>query len=253
MKSNLLGHWHQLTEKINQLSVRERLILATTLVTGIGMSIQLLLIDPALARLASTRSELTSVSQALAEQQTNFKVIQIEYSADPNEQPRQRLRELTHQLRRVESSIQAKSQHLVPASQTASVLQDILKSQQGLYLVNLEKQAPIPVKIISEAAAPIPPPVDASNSEFVDLAALLHLNDTMLKEFKRRDSVYRHGIKMELEGSFTKILDYLVALEQMESKVYWKSFEYTAGDYPSGRASFMIETLGFESGWIGSI
>jgi len=178
---------------------------------------------------------------------------------DPNKNNRDRLRELTHQLRRIEGDIQSKSQHLVPANKTAKVLQEMLESQGGLYLSSLEKLDPVVVPITDEEEATpesesaiIASAIESTDLEHVKvLMAVVENSDPFLKQLSSQTSVYKHGVKMELEGQFLDVLEYIVALEKMDWKVYWKSFHYTSSQYPIGKASFVIETLGFDNGWIG--
>ena len=150
----------------------------------------------------------------------------------------------------------------MPVNRTAQVLQELLESQQDLYLEKLTKLKPIAVPINENAAQ-----ASMSNSaEAAVLAASINNTDIdqvkafmmaaqnedpFLVNLQNQKYVYKHGVKIELKGQFLDVLDYMIALEKMNWKVYWKSFHYTSERYPQGKASIVVETLGFDNGWIG--
>lgn len=252
----------EIRKKIDAMSVRERVILTATLVTGVWILCIVALIEPLMNARTEHQKEISSMNLEKMEAESTLKILKIEYSVDPNKKPRERLRELTHQLRRIEGDIQNKSQHLVPASKTAKVLQEMLETQTGLYLSSLEKLEPVAVPIIDgdpadsknqdKSVAEIAQAIQSQDLDHVKaLMAVVQSSDPFLNQLENQTAVYKHGVKMELQGQFLDVLEYLVALEKMNWKVYWKSFHYTTDAYPVGKASFVIETLGFENGWIG--
>ncbi len=259
--NEILQKWNNLRKKIDELSLRERIILASTIVVAAWVLTIVVVVEPLLKHRNEGIAALGKFDVENNELNSKLKILKIEYSVDPNVKPRERLRELTHQLRRIEGDIQNKSQHLVPINKTSQVLQEILETQKGLYLTDLEKLDPVAVPIIEtpagnktkeKDAAQIAEAIDNKDLDHVKaLMAVVQNTDPFLKQLENQTNVYKHGVKLELEGQFLDVLEYLIALEEMNWKVYWKSFEYQSKKYPMGRASFIIETLGFENGWIG--
>lgn len=247
-------------EKIDHLSVRERYIIAATSITVIVLATYLLIIEPMILRVVEIRQEINTLELSQSEAGSNLKILEIEYSVDPNKENRRRLKELTHQLRRIEGDIESKSQHLVPNTRTAEMLQEILASQKGLYMRSLEKMAPITVPITDGDSREMQEALVTNLAEEISTDNLEHVraliagvdkSDSFLQNIQSKGSVYRHGVKIELDGKFLDVLEYIMALESMKWRVYWKSFHYQTSNYPNGRASFVIETLGFDNRWIG--
>jgi len=260
--SKLADFWQTNIHKIDALSIRERVIVCGTIIIGFFIVAMIFAIEPLLERRSEMHDKISKIHLTTAELESSKKILEIEYGNHPNEKPRARLRELTHQLRRIEGDIQNKSQHLVPARQTAEVLQEMLKSQDSLYLKSLVKLAPIAIPITDKTdqsastkakeIASVAKAIESSDVDHVKvLMAVVENSDPFLKQLETQANVYKHGVKMEIEGSFLDVLEYLTVLENMNWKVYWKSFHYTSESYPKGKASFVIETLGFENGWIG--
>lgn len=259
--SEFAKKYTEVVEKVNSLSLRERVIMCSTIVVAIIILVTTFVLEPLWESKLETEESVNALKLETSEESTALTILSIEYSVDPNKKNRSRLRELTHQLRRIEGDILSKSQHLVPARQTAKVLQEMLENQDSLYLSNLEKLAPVVVPIIDEddstpgakatSLASLADAIESTDVEHVKvLLAVVENSDPLLKNISKQNSIYKHGVRMELDGQFLNVLQYIQALEDMDWKVYWKSFHFSSGAYPQGKASFVIETLGFDNGWI---
>jgi MSHA biogenesis protein MshJ len=64
-------------------------------------------------------------------------------------------------------------------------------------------------------------------------------------------NVFRHGLKLEIEGAYLDILRYLRQLEGMEWQLFWGELDIQADTYPRNRAVLVVHTLSLREGWIG--
>ncbi|MGH8482090.1 MAG: type II secretion system protein GspM [Nevskiaceae bacterium] len=65
--------------------------------------------------------------------------------------------------------------------------------------------------------------------------------------------IYRHGVELELTGSYLDTLYFLQALEALPWRFFWDHIEYAAADEPAaGRVKLRLYTLGLEEAWIGA-
>ena len=62
---------------------------------------------------------------------------------------------------------------------------------------------------------------------------------------------YRHGLRIELEGSFADTLAYLQQLEALPWDFYWDRLEIIAGEYPKNRISIEVYTISIGRLWLG--
>ena len=111
------------------------------------------------------------------------------------------------------------------------VLQDLLRSQPGLRLQELAS--------FSERVEP-------SMAEMARDAAQGALDPATVR-------LYRHGVRLRLEGSYFELRDYLRAIEAGRQQLFWERLEYQVSAAGPGRASIelILYTLGREEGWIG--
>jgi MSHA biogenesis protein MshJ len=63
--------------------------------------------------------------------------------------------------------------------------------------------------------------------------------------------IYKHGVELELTGSYLDTLYFLQQLEALPWRFFWDHIEYTVEQHPRGRVKLRLYTLGLEEGWIG--
>ena len=63
--------------------------------------------------------------------------------------------------------------------------------------------------------------------------------------------VYRHALTLQFEGDYLSTLDYILAIEQLDWRIFWDSVRILSGDYPHTRVSVSLYTLSLDEGWIG--
>lgn len=111
------------------------------------------------------------------------------------------------------------------------VLQDLLRSRPGLRLHELASFTELVEPPVSEMAR------DAVQGELGAQSVRL----------------YRHGVRLRLEGSYFELRDYLRAIEAGRQQLFWDRLEYQVKEAGPGRAriELTLYTLGQEEGWIG--
>lgn len=63
--------------------------------------------------------------------------------------------------------------------------------------------------------------------------------------------VFRHGVEIELDGTYLDLVAYLRALDQLQWRFYWQTLELDVTDHPRLRVKLTAYTLGEEEAWIG--
>jgi|GEM_PF-1479990 len=252
----------EIEKKANSMSVRERVIGCVTVVSLLWIGVYALVMEPMFEAISDDKQAIADLNIQSQEEDSKFKIMQIEYSVNPNKSSEKRIQELSYQIDKMDKEIQSKTNSLIPSKKTVLVLQDILKAQNDLYLVGLEKIAPIAIEILDEEdkktakqAKQTAKSTDESDSSDKNLTlalnAMLNTSDPILSQEDNVGTVYKHGVKITLNGEYQDVLEYLIALETLDWKVYWKNFSYTVDNYPQGTAEIIVETIGFENGWIG--
>lgn len=231
--NTLLQRWHGLSAREQWMAVAVVLLLP-------AMAWLLLGHDPLAQRLARLQTERQAADTRLLEARSAQAELQARAAADPDRALRQALlaaqalRE--HQLAGLEQETAA----LIDPQRMQQVLQDLLQSRPGLRLLALESfSAPLelPAALPADgqsAAAQVEPPKDAA------------------------PVLYRHGMRLTLEGSYFELRDYLRGIEQQSlaaggRRLFWERLDYQVGEAGPGQARITLElyTLSRQAGWVG--
>ena len=101
----------------------------------------------------------------------------------------------------------------------AQLLEGVLSRQPGLELVRIRNL----------------PPETLATSEEEDAARF-----------------YRHGLEIEVTGSYNAALDYLDSIEALPWRLYWQILELEVIEYPQNRIRIEVSTLSLDEEWIGA-
>ena len=213
-------------ERLEALSLRERTLICVTVLVGLVMALQAVLIDPLTERHIQTRNQIRlamNLNQGLESQLRN----------SPNVKNLNRQRELEaeinvveEQMRVIDSGVADYAASLISPKEMPRLLQ-ILLAEESLQLVTMKNVPPIPVvdRVTEEQNA------DMSLNESAEL--------------------YRHGILISLRGEYPAVVNYLEKLESQTWKLIWHSMKYEVIDYPTGQVELHLQTLSTDRRWLG--
>ena len=215
-----------LQNRIDELTLRERGILFFVVVFLLFFLIDKALISPQeqqqkqlLGSIGKLRTEIATLEQqklAIIQSHTN----------DPNSEERERLARINQAAAQVEQQIAAAVDGLIDPREMARALEGVLKEQRGLRFVRISNLGATPL---------LEPEADAGT----------------VGDNAPRAALYKHTLRIELEGSFQHTRDYLQALEQLPWRFHWESVELEMQEYPLSRVVITVNTLSLSEGWIG--
>ena len=214
----LKQHLQALAQRIDDLTLRERMILFATLSLILYLLVNALLQAPLEAQ-QKTMLERTRAMQAEITALDLQTVQVIEASRhDPDAEQRQQLQALQRRAEQLQQQLAAAvANHLEPRQMNLA-LQEILAQQQGLRLLRIENL-----------------PAQAIQTQTEQDAATL----------------YRHSVVMELEGDFLSTLRYVQSLEAMEWAIHWEELSLSTTRYPQALVRLRLNTLSMQRGWLG--
>lgn len=111
---------------------------------------------------------------------------------------RQQIERLNRQLSRLNENVEQRMRTLVGPEQMAALLLSVLEQGEGLTLMGLVNQPPQPVDT-GEGA-----------------------------------TLYRHGLSLQLRGSYLDLLDYVQRLERLSGRIFWQSLSFELDRHPDG-------------------
>lgn len=138
------------------------------------------------------------------------------------------------------AALQRDTAALLDPPHMQQVLQELLQSRPGLRLLGLESFS-APLVLPAPPAGPAAPAVAGQPAGAATPAPIL----------------YRHGMRLTLEGSYFELRDYLRDVEQRSQqggrRLFWERLDYQVGEAGPGKARIVVElyTLSREAGWVG--
>ncbi|MBW3762266.1 MSHA biogenesis protein MshJ [Aeromonas jandaei] len=207
---NLKAQWQEWSRRINALSQRERvLILLTGLVLLVAASVYGWL-DGADTRLRQDRMALSAAERDLEILGLENLGKQARLQRDPNQGVREQLARVDSDLAAVDEALKAQTVDLIPAHEMPQVLEALLSRSANLHMLALSSLEPTPL---------------------------------MAGEQGQKVNLYKHGIRLQLEGGYFDVYQYLKALEALPRHFYWKQFDYQVKAYPGAVVEMEIYTL----------
>jgi MSHA biogenesis protein MshJ len=208
-------------ERLDALTLRERVIVFGAGVALMYVAWQWLLMDPLAARakvaeqhLADARRHMSMMDQIGAASSLNPAVAAVA-----------RNRALTERLAALDAELGKVAQGYVAPERMTELLKELLAQQHGLKLHSL---ANLQVQSLSE-------PLGLGKD------APIAADDR---------GPFLHPVEMVVEGDYGSVVAYLRALEALPWRIHWQQVELTAGEYPVNRVRIVIGALSLSRYWM---
>jgi MSHA biogenesis protein MshJ len=219
--TDAFGRVRPFIERLDALTLRERVIIFGAGVALVYIAWQWLLMDPLAVRarvaeqhLADARRQMTVIDQVGAAS-----------TQDPRVAAALRNRALTERLAALDKELNSVAQGYVAPEHMTEMLRELLAEQHGLKLVSL---ANLPVESLSQPAGSKPDAPIAADDR----------------------GPFLHPVEMVVEGDYGSVVAYLRALEALPWRIHWQQVELTAGDYPANRVRIVIGALSLSRYWM---
>lgn len=222
----MIAGYKQIAERIDALSLRERAMVFVG-VLGLLFALVNTTVFPGLqAEEKRLRNELAATQQQTATMQAFIHEAAGRHGSDPNAAARARIQSLK-QLLGDQASVSA----VVAPSEMAKLVKAVLVQHGTVSLVRLQNLPAEPFGNSNTPETAVAKPVAVS---VVPVATL-----------------YRHGVKVEVQGGYADLVSYLQALERLPWRVMWGEVQLTVEKHPTSRLTLTLYTLSSERAWIG--
>lgn len=222
--------WQRTAERIDAMSVRERVFIFSAVMIAVVALLYSFLLDPEMKK-------ERRLSTASAQRQTEIKALEAQVaklaasrSQDPDRARRERLQDVRGQLAEVERQISAEERKFTAPVQMKRVLDEMLARNRSVQLVGMRTLA---TTSIAEARAT--PGAQKPAARAATPGERL---------------IYRHGVEVTVSGSYLDLMRYLGELEFLPTQLYWSSLELDATRYPTHTLKIVVYTLSLDPAWM---
>ncbi|MGN4980837.1 MSHA biogenesis protein MshJ [Aeromonas dhakensis] len=205
---SLKAQWQAWADKLAALSQRERVLIMLTGVVLVGSIANYGWLDAAVVRLEQDRLALSSAQRDLEIMDLENQGKQARLARDPDQNVRTQLAGVDEEIGKLDAALKAQTVDLIQAHEMPEVLEALLSRSANLHMVALTSLAPEP-----------------------------------LMAGEQRINLFKHGIRLKLEGGYFDVYQYLKALEALPRHFYWKQFDYQVQEHPRAVVEMEIYTL----------
>ena len=195
-----------LFERIDSMSLRERAMVAATVLVLLWALWDALLMRPLNGLESARQAQLASVTGQLADLNRSIKSVAEARGANTDQDARRQLAELRARVIELDAEL----------GKVTALLETVLEESGHLRLVGMETLAAEPVVAEGEETG-----------------------------------YFRHGLAVNVRGSYLDALKYLEALERLRWQFFWRSVTLEVVDHPASSIRITVYTLGRRPGAIG--
>ncbi|GAA5219000.1 type II secretion system protein GspM [Corallincola platygyrae] len=216
-----MSRWQALNAKYHALSMRERLLIFVSGLVLVLFGGYSLFVDPLYLDLKKTQSAIYKTASEQSQLQAQIADLQARLRKDLNKLLEQEIAEAEKAIAEVDKQLQSQTTDLVPAYRMAEVLEEVLSKAKGVRVLALNSKAPQPMLDL----------VDESGQQI---------------------NLYQHGIVLKVEGRYFDLMRFIGAVEGLDTRFYWKRFDYGVESYPKAELELELFTLSTSRTFMGS-
>ena len=206
----------------------EKTILAVLGIAVISWLYLILVFEPLSTAREEAARQLMATEGRLATMQQRERTAVIMGDEDPNEAVRVRIERAMESQQRLQQQIESLAGNLVTPQSMTRLLTSMLESREGLELIRVENQMPIPMREnLAQAAQP---------------------DNSAAPQDTDRLQVYKHVLRLELEGDYLSLISYLRSVEAFSERFFWDELHFEQTAWPTARVTLQLHTLSAEEG-----
>ncbi len=221
----------RLQEKIDARVIRERGLIFLTALAFVFMLWNFVVQSSIDKKTQETRAQLDQLATQRTTMQTQIAAATQSLLNDPDKQKKAQITQLQADISGLENQLQSVSQNLIKADQLPQALQEVLEKTSQLILLEVKT-------------------LPAKELQFV---ALSTANDAQPAPANEETSagVFQHVVELRVSGSYSQVVQLLVALERLPWRFYWQDLNYSVDQYPNAEVILRVYTLSSEEGLFG--
>ncbi len=221
-------YWDRASAAIDDLSLRERTMIFVAAAFVVISLINVLLIDPLLAKQKLLSSQVAQRQEKMKELQAQMQNI-VQAKRDSEHSPlRDRLAQLKQQLNDQDNYLQSRTDRLIEPDKMADLLKKVLDHNGSLQLVELK-------------TLPVSPLIETPKGAAAG---------TTGSQTGSQRQIYKHGVQITVRGGYLDLIRYVTALEKLPEQMFWGEASLSVDKYPDSLFTLTLYTLSLDKTWL---
>ncbi|GGY38671.1 type II secretion system protein GspM [Pseudoduganella albidiflava] len=243
--------WLKWAARIDALTLRERIMACAATVAGVIFIAYMGFIEPAGARERTLRTAILQQKVQLAGIDVEIAEKQAAAQADPDADLRKRLAAVRAENDQLRATLRTTQSALVSPDRMTVLLQQMVQQNGKLKLLSLRTLAPagttdgnfgdagtdggLAGPVLPRAGLSATPPGVAADSADGE---------------PQKPLLYRHGVRIVLQGGYGDMVAYMAALERLPARLYWGQATLDATEHDKATLTLTLYTLSLDQQWI---
>ncbi|NSL55387.1 type II secretion system protein GspM [Uliginosibacterium aquaticum] len=215
--------WLFVADRFDALQARERLLVFLGLAALLAGIFMFSVLEPALSRYRQARQSLQESTRSLASLSQEESLLIEGSQRDPDAAERSALGEAEREIALLHSRLTGPEARLLAPERMSALLQALIAAQKNLLLVSIRSGEP--VDLLAAASAPAATPGGSS--------------------------LYRHSVKLVLQGDYPALAAYLHAVESLPVQLEVSAYTLQVQEWPQARLSLTLDFNSLERAWLG--
>ncbi len=218
----------KLADRIDNFSLRERGLIFFSVMTVLYVVADNFILGAMFDQQDRLRGQLTAKHKQIIALDKQIQQTLVGPGGKAGAQKQVRLQQLRMQLTGLRSNVEEITTDLVSPKDMARLVEDILIKNRRLKVIEIANIPPHPIATVDKTV---------SKKRKVQASAPV---------------IFKHGMRVRLQGRYQDIVSYLQALEQLPWKVFWGQVTLDSQVYPISQLTLVLYTLSLSEGWIGT-
>jgi MSHA biogenesis protein MshJ len=233
-----MAQWLAYSEKFSNTTAREQYLIIVTGLVAIVFILYSVFLDVPFQRIEQLNRQISETQQSNQNNKNSIQVLEQALLEDPNVALRKELSQYQAKLGEIDEQLLSLTSDLIDPIQMRYALIKLLKLQKGVKLLSFEV---LPARAVTKAKLASNDKPDANEIQVTSKA----------QAEPKQLRLYRHGIKIKLQGQYFQLRDYLSQLEGLTWKFFWQEFDYQLKEYPVSELEVEIYSLSTAQEFIG--
>lgn len=229
-------YWKNLANRIDALSMRERIMVFIAVVAVVITLLNTLLITPQLNKQKQLAEQIVLSQQSTAVMQAQMQELLKIGSTNPDLPLQIKLAQLRDQATHSGKTLDDIKRKLVAPQQMPALLEDILRHNQNVHLIVLKT---LPVEILNAKSE-----VDTATEATATTPAKAE------KTANSGNHVYKHGVEITVAGNYLDLTRYLSAVEALPWRMFWGKAALKVDDDHTVNLTLRLYTLSQDQAWL---
>ena len=212
----------QYGERFDALTMRERGIIAFSIITVIGFLWWSYYAEPMMQRIDNRQGENQRIGSEIENTRVVVNSIRQRIAAGVHQEKEGQLARLIEDLSAVEEQLRVTTIELVDPEKMFQLMNQLVYQDSKLQLLSLKRR---------EVRAALPP-LDPEQPD-------------------EEPGIYRHVLELRFAGKYLDILRYMQSMEALDWKLLWDEIEIVSDEHPRVVVKVVMSTLSTRKEWVG--